>query len=246
MKKVMFTIADQANMPYATKMINSFKKFHPDVDIKIYTEKEVGDKVNYYRATPMFARELIKDYDVVLKMDADQIVTGNLDYIFNSDYDVASVINFNRVDPSTYGFVKVWDIHPVEYFNCGLVAMKNKDFIEHWWALCNGPHFENYQYREQDLLNIICHYGQYSALNLDAPFGNYRSWHGLLSKGEWPKIKLVGDELILPAAKDQYPEHDKTIRVIHWAGGDGEKMNYRKYFTEDVIKRLDYLCSPEK
>lgn len=242
MKRVAFTIADQENMPYAKMMANSLMKFHPDLDLIIYTEKDVGEKINFYRATPMFAKELIKRYDVVLKIDSDSIITGNLDYIFEQEYDFGGVINYNRTDPKTFGYVKVWDVDPFEYFNAGFVALKSKRFIDHWWSLCNGPHFNNYQYKEQDLMNIMIHYGDYKIKSFDRPdkVYDYHAWHGLLSKGEWNKIIMKGDELVLPKNKE-YPEEDKIIKVIHWAGGKSEKMNYRIFFKEDVIKRLDYL-----
>ena len=168
-KIIAFTVADKANKKHANKMIKSFHKFHPDIEVKIYNEKDVGDDVNYYKATPMFAKELIDDYDLVIKMDADQIVTGNLDYLFKAQYDVGTVLNFNRADHKMYGRVTVFDVPPVMYVNCGLVAMRSKSFINHWWNLCNSYHFENLQYKEQDLLNILVHYGDYVVDCFDFP-----------------------------------------------------------------------------
>ncbi len=246
MKIKVFTIADKDNMVHAEKMINSFHKFHPDMDVKIYNEKDVGDKVNYYRATPMFGRKLLKDYDLVLKLDADQIITGSLDYIFKGEYDVGVVLNFNRVDQKTYGIVTVFDIEPTAYVNCGLVAMRNKKFVEHWWRLCNSQHFMNLQYREQDLLNVMIHYGDYKINCFDFPdkVENYQAWHGLISKGEYNKMVMRDGKLILPKNEDKYPEVDKEIKVLHSAGGSNEKKvgdSYRLYFSEEVIKYIDGL-----
>ena len=248
MKIICFTIADKANMPYAKMMANSLAKFHPGLELIIYTEKDVGDSINYYKATPLFAKELIGKYDLVIKIDADSIITGNLNYIIEQEYDVGVVANYNRVDHEKYGVVKVWDINPNEYFNAGFVAMKSKRFVDHWWELCNSAHFQNLQYKEQDLLNILVHYGDYTIKSFDRPdtVYNYHSWHGLLSKGEWNKIVMKGDKLILPE-NDQYPEEDKEIKVIHFGGGkDAVKMNYKIFFKEDVIKRLDYLVGDKK
>lgn len=248
MKIICFTVADQANMSYAKMMVNSFHKFHPDIEVKIYNEVDVGDPINYYRQKAMFAKELITDYDLVLGLDSDQIITGNLDYIFNQEYDVGCVYNFNRVDAVKFGAIKTLDILPQEYLNCGLVAMRSEKFVNHWWRLCNSYHFGNYQYREQDLMNIMVYYGDYDVCIFDKPnmVEKYHAWHGLASKGEWNKIILKGDDLILPA-NDKYPECDKEIKVIHFAGGKGEvKMNYKVYFNEEVIKRLDYLVSDVK
>jgi len=246
MKVIAFTVADKNNMKYAKKMANSFNYFHPDIEVKIYTEKEIGDKINYYRQKPMFARELIKDYDIVIGLDSDQIITGDLSYIFDKEFDVAVVNNFCRNDVPKYGYIGVFDIPPDQYMNCGMVIMKSKKFIDHWWELCNSYHFQKLQYKEQDILNIMVHYGTWKVIPLDSPMTAH-AWHGLLSKGEWLKMKLVDDKLILPKADDMYPEEDKEIKVMHWAGGGNEpKLNYRILCTEEVIKHLDKLVKERK
>ena len=246
MKIIAFTIADKNNKRHVEKLEKSFHHFHPDIELKVYNEKDVGDKVNYYRSTAMFAKDLIKDYDLVLKLDADQIVTGNLDYIFEREYDVATVMNFNRVDPKKYGDVSVLDISPTEYMNCGLVAMRSKEFIDHWWELCNSNHFSNLRYKEQDLLNILVHYGRYNVICLDFPDPSYKysAWHGLIAKGEYLKMVMRDGKLILPKGKENYPEADKEIKVLHSAGGGSEKKigdNYRILFKEEVIKYIEKL-----
>jgi len=244
MKIIAFTVADQNNIEYAKKMANSFHYFHPDIELKIYTEKDIENKINFYRQKPMFARELIKEYDLVIGLDADQIVTGDLSYMFDKDFDVAVVNNFSRSDIEKYGYISVFDIPPDQYMNCGMVAMKSKKFVDHWWDLCNSYHFDRLKYKEQDLLNIMIHYGQWNVLALDRGNNGYNAWHGLLSKGEWLKMKLINDKLILPKAKDMYPETNKEIKIMHWAGGSNEpKMNYRTTCSEEVIKYLDKLIS---
>lgn len=246
MKIIVFTVADENNIVHARKMIKSFHKFHPDIDVKVYEAEDVGNEANYYRSTPMFAKELIKDYDLVLKLDADQIITGNLDYLFKEEYDVGTVLNFNRVDKKIYGEVTVFDIPPQSYVNCGLVAMRSKKFIDHWWVLCNTYHFQNLRYREQDLLNMMIHYGDYVVECFDFPnkVKNYQAWHGLISKGEYNKMIMRDGKLILPKSKDRYPEVDKEIKVLHSAGGKTEPKigdSFRTLFSEDVIKYIDSL-----
>lgn len=246
MKPVVFTIADQNNMKHAEKMINSLKKFHPDLEVIVYTEKDIGDPINYYRATPMFARFLIKKYNPVIKMDADQIVTGSLDYLLNQKCDIGTVMNINRVDHLKYAPVGVFDIVPQEYMNAGLVVMRDERFIVNWWRLCNSAHFKNLQYKEQDLMNIMIHYGDYKVVCFDYPdkVNNYHAWHGLIAKGEYDKMIMRDGKLILPKGEDGYPEQDKEIKVLHSAGGKNEKKigdSYRLYFNEEVIKYIDGL-----
>jgi len=254
-KTTVFTIADSNNMKYAKMMINSLHKFHPDLEVKIYGDKEIAkyQKIYphfFYMATPIIAKELLKEYDTVIKLDADQIVTGNLDFLLKSEgYDVGTVYNGNPSDFEVYGPITIQGVDPSEYYNCGLVILKNKDFVEHWLDLCKSKYFDRFQYKEQDFLNILCHFGNYKVMCFDDfnPMYNYRAWHGLRSKGEWHKITLQDDKLVLPKSENKYPDADTEIKVLHWAGGNlPNKLNYRLFFNEDVIERLDYLTRNEK
>lgn len=236
---VFFTIADKNNIEYANKMAKSLKKFHPDIPLKIYDQKEldsINDQHKFYRATPLFARELIKEYGLVVKIDADSIVTGDLsNVLIDEGYDIGCVYNNNRVDPP----ISIYDIPPKYYVNCGFVAMRSEEAIEHWWKLCQKPFFFMHKYREQDMLNILYHFGNYRTKMLDD--GN--DWYGLISKGEWLNLKRVDSHLVLPPTNG-YPKETKTIKVLHVAGGNvPNKMNFHIRFKEDIAKYLEELTN---
>ena len=182
MKKAFFSIADINNIKYFEKLKNSFKKFHPNEELILFGEEEIriaNDQWFFYRATPYCARKLMNEgYDWLCKLDADTIITGNLDHIWEDEYDVAVVQNANPREMKIYP-VGVLDINPMEYVNCGFVVMKNRSFVDHWWRLCKSKHFEPYQFKEQDLLNIMVYYGNYRVKFLDKS----NKWHGLISKG---------------------------------------------------------------
>lgn len=247
-KAVLFTVADQNNQRYAKQLENSLRKFHPEseIDFKLFTEADVGEKINYYRQKPMFARELLKEYELVIGADSDQIITGDLNYLLTEEYDLGAVLNFNRVDPKKYGYVSCFNIPPNEYMNAGLVALRSLKLAEHWWRLCNSRYFETLQYREQDILNILVHYGDYKIECFDFPnkAKDYHAWHGLIAKGEYNKVIMRDGKMILPKAQDKYPEHDKEIKVLHTAGGGNEKKindSYKIYFNEEVSEYIDSL-----
>ena len=251
-----FTIADSANLPLAKKMINSLRKFHTEEELPMYivTGKELEhylkeDPQFFYRSTPVVANKLLKDYETVIKLDADQIFMGDISHILSlKDYDVGTVLNYNRTDPKTYGVVTVFNIDPQRYFNCGFVVMKNHEFVKHWLEKCYSEHFERLQYREQDLLNILLHYGNYNYICYDIydRIRDYSAWHGLLNKGEGVHMKLVDGQVILPKGEDNYPAMDKIVKVFHFAGGKGEnKNNYRIWFNEELISHIDWLVSGE-
>ena len=247
MKKAFFTIADKNNMKYYEMLKNSLNKFHPDIPLILIDEEKVnqlGDPHFYYRATPIIAKALFKDYDAVCKLDADQIILGNLDHIWEGDYDVAVVKNSNPKDDAAYP-VRLLDIDPLSYANCGLVVMKDKVFVDHWLKLCMSGHFGNFQYREQDLLNIMLFYcseqfgGPYKVKWLD----DGDKWHGMVYKRYEPNVILKGKKLLLP--KSEWPKDDKEIVMWHAGGGNTpNKMNYRQKFSSEVSKYIDTLVKP--
>lgn len=259
--RVAFTIADENNMWMVEKFTNSLRKFHSEEELPLVVIS--GDDLKsrlkkdpnfFYRATPIIAKELMQEYETVFKFDCDQIVTGDLDFLLNSKgWDVGTVINFNRLDAQIYGAVTVWDIGVQQYYNCGLVAMRSESFIDEWLRLCNSWHFDNYQMREQDLLNILCHYFDYKVKCFDIydPVFQYSAWHGLIAKSEWQNIEIMGDKeakngkrLLLQPTSDGYIPRLTEVKMLHWAGGkDEKKLHYRTRFKEDVITYLDELTN---
>ena len=100
--EIVFTIADERNLDYAKGLEASFKKFHPDKEFRIYGPEQLKEIRHheipdfFYKATPFIAKDLIREYDLVVKIDADSVVTYELDNIFNdSSNDFAAVLNNN-------------------------------------------------------------------------------------------------------------------------------------------------------
>ncbi len=247
---------------YVKMMANSFKKFHPNLPLKIFYKEDIDKRGGIEKIkkgfTPFFVRELIKEYELVVRLDADQIILGSLDYIINQKYDVGTVYNLNRIDPTMYVPVGIlcspphpasntlcWLIPPYEYYNCGLVAIRSEEFVNQWWDLCNSKYINRMQYIEQDVLNYLCVFGNYKVLCFDDynEKEKYYAWHGLKSKGEWHRAILKDKQVTLPKADDNYPDHDTVLKVIHWAGGNDIKMNYQAYFSDECIKYINYLVS---
>lgn len=240
--RIAFCVADINNRKYYEMMKNSLRKFHTDEELPLmlieeFNIKRFRDPDFFYRATPLVADELISEYETVIKIDADSIITGPLNAIWEGDFDVAVVNNSNPREMKTYP-VSVLNIHPLAYVNAGFVVMKSPEFITFWKNFCMSTLFYSFQMREQDILNILVHSGNYKVKRLDE--GD--SYYGLASKQYWPQIELEGDKLIL-RKNDEWPkESDKYIKVIHFAGGNSpDKMNYRIRFSPNVIKYLDNL-----
>lgn len=242
--KVVFVCpADSAHNDEFIKMSNSLHHFHPDIPLIRWHDEKIktyNDPSFFYRATPIIAKELHKDYEYIVKIDCDTVVTGDLSELWNGDFDVAVVNNSNPKENQTSPY-QLWDIHPYAYVNAGLVSMRTDEFIEHWLKLCFSGHFNAYQMREQDLLNILVHYGNYIVKRMDE--GD--SFYGLASKGYWSQIHLLSDgKLFLPKGEDGWPDKDKFIKAIHVAGGNvPNKLDFHTRMQPDVVKRLEELMA---
>ena len=239
MKVCFFTIASGGeNMRYAKMMANSLKKFHPDIPHVI----KPFEQIHNFRVYATVGKELAKEYDLVINIDNDSIVTGSLDHIINDDtYDVGGVLNNNLIDPK----LAIFDTPAELYINAGLVAIRGTRPWEWWNKLNYSSHWDKFKFREQDMLNIMIHYGDLKVKMFD----HSDNWHGLISKGRWDKIVLKDDKLIMPKevikeyneAGYKFEEKDKEIKVVHFAGGSVPKMNYFVHFTKDVADRINYL-----
>ncbi len=246
-KRIAFTIAGPEDLVYADKMIKSLRKFHTEEELPIVVIS--GEQLKnllkqgpmfYYRATPIIAKDLWKQgYTEIIKIDSDSVITSKLDHLFEGDFDVGVVNNANPREFKKYP-VSVWNIHPLSYVNCGLVVLKSERFINHWFNLCNSVHFDAYQFKEQDLLNIMVFYMDFKVMFLDSG----TKWNGLISKGYFPQMEIRDNKLILPKNNEWPANEDKEICVIHFAGGRmPDKMNFKLFFKEEVQKWLTKLTA---
>lgn len=237
---------DKQNEQYAVLMRKTFRHWHKDIELIEFTDKDIdetGEKRPdiFYKSAPYFAKKLMDaGYDELIKLDCDQFILGPLD-IFDIPCDVGVVHNWNRIDPPVYGTISVWDVNAGHYYNNGLVLLKSKEFVEHWLMLCNRPNIVNYRMREQDLLNIICHYGNYNVFDLES--GD--TWYGLRAKGEGLRMRIKDGRVVLPRGIDNnYPAQDTYINVYHFAGGTGSaKMNFRTVFSEEVQDFIEKIIA---
>lgn len=261
---IIVCIADKNNIPYARTMITSLRHFHKDWPILLVTdETEPGklpkdiirrdllnysqDKMFFYRATPIVGESLLDEYELVLKIDADSLVLGDLSYILETkDYDIGTVINWNRFDEKLFPLVQGWAIYPAEYFNCGFVAMRSKKFVHEWKMLCFTPQFDRLQYKEQDLLNALCYFGNYNVRCFDIgnPKSKLNSWFGMIGKGEWNRATVKNGKIIVPQGfgNTPFPPSDMEIKIAHMGGGAGAKKdNWAAFFSKEAMVRIAEL-----
>lgn len=230
-KRVAFCPADNNNLKFFNQLEKSLRKFHSEEQLPLLRfDNPSNDPLFWYRATPILARELLKEYETVIKLDADQIICSDISDIWNkTDYfDVGVVMN----DP-TYP-ISLWDISGGinaldRYYNNGLVVLRSKEFVEHWYRLCFSRHFDNYQFREQDLLNLLCS----DYFNYKVKWLEEKDFYGEQAKPYWAKCRLEENRII-------FDNHE--LKVIHFGGGNApNKGNYRIRFQPKIVKRIEWL-----
>ena len=240
------------------KMINSFYKFHPDVPLYILTDQEVNQEAqtvvpmegSYFN--PLMSRTIADEYELVVHIDTDVIVTDRLDEILEGDYDIA--VARNNSDQGTAGCGPPYHMNgevPVhEYANAGLVASTKKEFWDDWVSL-NKENYFKMPMHEQDNLNIIIHSGKYKVkwldpvnkplyYNIASAYGDFEKWQGHphMHWESWERIELKDDKLWLDG---------KLIKMLHYAGGDVfPKFDLTKHFTPEVSEHLKKICNIPK
>lgn len=262
MRKIVAVPCDstEQNLKMLEGFNNSLHKLHPDLELRRFDNPNPQDKAFWYRSKPIIAKQLMEEgYDLVIGADCDQIVTGDLSELWTGDdWDVAVVQNSNPKNlqehqDATGQVLTVLDINPLHYVNAGLVVMRSKEFVDHWYNLCMSYHFDTFQFREQDLLNILIHYGNYRVKFLDAS----DKWYGMILKSHEVKVELEHPievsadlQLDLPQTKlvirqnESWPV-DETKQVMIWhRGGGANKPNHRTSFQPDVVQYLDQLIKP--
>tara|TARA_B100002019_G_C21220762_1_gene574592 strand:+ start:145 stop:999 length:855 start_codon:yes stop_codon:yes gene_type:complete len=255
---------------------NSFKYFHPDVDFFVFDTKmtnEAKEKdpwINRVWMMPPSCMPYIDDYDMVVHIDGDCVVTGPLTELFESDEDIIGVRNNNSFDKaSSHKGITIRHLPPFGngeflpvqgFINAGLVASNNKEFWHDWHALNKeayrikqevSPYFHGLG-DEQDSLNQLFHWGKYSTKIIDAmgtglSYGLCNTWGEEYDNHweSWKDLYVKDGALYLD---DPVNGDIMSVKVLHQAGGGlAAELNkkhggLRNWFKTVVNEEvLDYI-----
>lgn len=271
-KKILISIwctDDYAELLGVEKLVNSVKYFHPDVDHVIFNT-EMTNKV--YSECPWIqpiwmmpptCLPFVEDYDMVIHLDADAVVTGPLDELFASDADVIGVRNNNSLNQAgAHGGITIPHIPPFGngnpipmqgFLNAGLVAVNRKEFWYDWHKVNeHAAHNKTYGFGdENDTLNQLFHWDKYTSEVID-PIGSKISYglSNVWGTGDnhwesWSQIYVKDDRLYLD---DPVTEEPMCIKVLHQAGGSIASELNKKYgglhnWMKTVVKNetLEYI-----
>ena len=201
--------------------------------------KEKEPWLNPVWMKPPCAFPFVDDYDMVVQIDGDCVITGPLTELFESDEDIIGVRNNNSLDKASSGNgITIQHLEPFGdgsmipiqgFINAGLVAANNKEFWEDWhdvnkqsakikaevnpYALGIGD--------EQDTLNQIFHSGEYTTKIVDArgtgvSYGLSNTWGTVTHWDSWKDLYVEDDCLCLDDPADGAK---MKVKVLHQAGG---------------------------
>lgn len=230
------------------KMMASFYKYHPDIPLFVFTNKDISKeikkypKMSWYYLNPVMCKKVAEKYDLVVHLDSDCIVTDRLTEVLEADYDVALVRNNSDQltagcgDPCTAS----GQIQVLKYANCGLVASTRKDFWDDWIEN-NMLNYNKFVQHEQDVMNLMLkNNDKYKVKLLDSIekplyYGIANAYGTKTNWDSWKEIVLKDEKLYL---------NDKLIKVLHHAGGFvPEKLNIEELFSQEVSEHLKKVCN---
>lgn len=226
-----FTIVDDVHYyPEGTHiMINSFKRFHPDIDLYVFRQdvidrvfKEKG--INFYQAKPTFAKLLTDEYKCVVNIDADHVICGRLEEIIKADYDIAGPVNKNDYEDASFG-----EINENMYIQAGIVASTKPEFWDIWEE--ENKRAMSYIRKENDILNEVVW------LN---PKVRKMKFKFLDKDKDYYGCKSLGRELQFYIEEDKLMCRREQVIAYHFARGNHfPKLSYQDMpLRQDVKKWL--------
>jgi len=245
MKIVFYTIVSSSHYLgcRTDEFIKSFKKFHPDIDLIVFQDKEIKEvfetdkRLNFYNSKAAFAKLLYNDYDLVVNIDADHLIFDRLEEILIGDYDVAAPANYNSEInvkmsiscDSTHGHLSHNDFVSYEkYIQGGLIASTSKEFWNQYYeASLRYSHLLGN--KENDILNIICHMLPYKFKVLDGDWlytsEKFHCYYGCASLGRERQVVVDNKKIKLDG---------KPIKAYHFARAGIAKVPTHYLFNQEV------------
>jgi len=212
-------------------LINSFKKFHPDIDLVVFRQDMI-DKVfalkgiNFYQAKPTFAKLLLKDYDRIINIDADTIITGRLSEVLDTDWEVGGVWNFNLYENASLD-----NISELDYVQAGMVGSTNPEFWDIWEKA--NKNAMKYLRQENDILNLIWYQNSKVKKMKRLIWDRKKNYLGCKSLGGEQDFYIKDGKLMY---------NNQVVKAYHWARGkDFPKMDFDRTdikFKPEVIRYL--------
>lgn len=227
----------------ANPLQRSAHYFHPNIPFQIHylADIQAYDPASFHGimdAKAILGEHLAREFQHVVILDADQLITATLDEILVEDYDIAAARNRSdhhtvHLDPNVHWFQVEGLVSQAQYMNAGIVSCRQSTFFSEWKSL-------NQTVRRFDLdqgtLNMLAYNGQYRVKMLDPPEATYyygvaNSWGQRTPWDSWNDIVLENDQLFM---NNIYGDK-KQIKILHKAGS-GRMSEATAKFTADLFQ----------
>lgn len=234
-------ISDDLYHSYGTdKLVKSAKYFYPEIPFVVYGSEEMKRmNMPIESMHSHFILESMRSYDQVIYLDADSMIVGKMDELFEMLKDGCMVCVRNNNDFGKSGIDQPLEQKKVSidtYLNAGLIAVNSKNagsVIYDWW-LVTYKLGEMLPFGSQTVLNALAEGWRVIVDAIEAPVyygvsalsGTETHWDS------WKEITVNNGELIL---------NNKKVKVLHHGGGfKPDKLGF-DMFTDEVRARLEEI-----
>lgn len=218
-------------------LINSFKKFHFDIELIVFRQDTINEvfkrtSVNFENAKPTFAKLLTDNYDLIVNIDADTIITARLEEILADDYEVGSIVGYSNFCHAT-----IENVTPEMYVQAGLVASRNKRFWDIWEEANKGA--MKYHFKENDVLNLVWYNDIEVSKMKRKIFDINKDYYGCKSLGREKEFCIEDDKLMC---------RGEQVFCYHNARGHYmPKLQFAELgFAPEVIEYLNKIAKKEE
>lgn len=208
-------------------MINSFRKFHPDIDLIVFRQDVIDPLfakkgIDWYNAKPHFAELLEDKYDLIVNMDADHVVTGRMTEIFdNVDYDIAGPTNLNDYENAD----EEEGVTKEMFVQGGMIASTSHEFWKVWRE--ENVNYRKYKYRENSIMNFVI-YNKLPHLKFKM-VDKDKDYYGCKSLNREPEFYIENDKLMC---------RGEQVVAYHYArGGVFPKLDFPNMPLTDEVKK---------
>jgi len=230
------------------KFVNSFKRFHPYIDLIVYRQDMIDHLIDYdldvsrgseyidsqgnrkipfFIAKAVFGKILAKKYEKVVHVDGDTVIAGRLTEVLKDDWEIGGVWNYNDLENAS-----LKNVTEEMYIQCGMVGSTKPRF----WELWEEANIEaaNYPRLENDTLNLmIYNHPEAKRMKLKI-FDKEKDYYGCKSLGREKEMYIENDELML--------RNEKVKAYHHAKGPTFPKLHFPTMgFKPEVVKWLEKI-----
>ena len=190
--------------------VNSFKKFHPDIELHYVTDDNFGEYYDTYFKSYnlndnigivkyMLAYDLMlqNKYDKIIVLGCDTITCDRMDEFINNNEDVLATLNYPCQESTDYWVTPYFEVSPGVYdhgnINADVVCFNNPDALKKVIEL-SIEHYTHYS--EQGGLNELAWIDKsYSVKIVDFPYPTSPVVYNARSKGVFGTNMIVNGVL---------------------------------------------------